>query len=135
MYYNNKRLALSIFWIALGAVLAVLSLTGIIDGDYFVTMGIAFAAVGALQLYKNLKYRRDKDFREKTDIEFTDERNLYIRQKAWSWTGYLMVLISAVGSLIAFLIGRSDIMQFLMSGLCVIVCLYWITYVIISRRN
>ena len=33
MYYNNKRLALSIFWAVVGLVLTVLSVTEVLDSS------------------------------------------------------------------------------------------------------
>ena len=47
MYYNNKRLALSIFWIILGAVLMWLSIAEFVDSTYWSGMGGALIAVGA----------------------------------------------------------------------------------------
>ena len=35
MYYNNKRLALSIFWAFLGVVLMVLSITEVLDSSLY----------------------------------------------------------------------------------------------------
>ena len=40
MYYNNKKLALSIFWVVLGLTLLVLNLVGVLD-DLYSSMGIA----------------------------------------------------------------------------------------------
>ena len=49
MYYNNRRLALSIFWVIVGAVLVVLSLTEVLDSSVYAGMGGALMAVGCLQ--------------------------------------------------------------------------------------
>ena len=46
MYYNNKRLALSVFWIILGAALFILSITEVIDSALYSGMGGALIAVG-----------------------------------------------------------------------------------------
>ena len=53
--YNNKRLALSIFWVVLGLVLFVLTEAGIVDSSYFSGMGVALAVVGTLQVIRNLR--------------------------------------------------------------------------------
>ena len=39
MYYNNKRFALSIFWLVLGVVLLVLSLTEVLDSSIYAGFG------------------------------------------------------------------------------------------------
>ncbi|NLD30443.1 MAG: M3 family oligoendopeptidase, partial [Clostridiales bacterium] len=63
MYYNNKKLALSIFWVVLGLTLFILSLTEVLDDSVYAGMGGALAVIGALQIWRNLKYRRDPEYR------------------------------------------------------------------------
>ena len=65
MYYNNKRLALSIFWLVLGLVLVVLSAAEVLNDSVYAGMGAALAVVGGLQLGRHIKYRRDPEYREK----------------------------------------------------------------------
>ena len=74
MYYNNKRLALSIFRIIVGASLFILSISEIIDSALYSGMGGALMAVGVLQVKRNLKYRKDPSYKEKVNREITDER-------------------------------------------------------------
>ena len=104
MYYNNKKLALSIFWVVLGLTLLVLNLVGVLD-DLYSSMGIALIIVGGLQVWRNLKYRRDPEYREKIDIAAGDERNRAIRMQSWAWAGYIVVLGEMVASLVAFFMG------------------------------
>ena len=61
--YNNKRLALSIFWVVLGLVLFALSMVGILDSSYFSAMGAALAVVGTLQVIRHLRYWKDKEYK------------------------------------------------------------------------
>ena len=75
MYFNNKKLALSIFWVVLGLTLFILSVAEVLDDSVYAGMGAALAVIGALQIWRNLKYRRDPEYREKIDIEAGDERN------------------------------------------------------------
>ena len=58
-YYNNRRLALSVFWLIAGVTLTVLSILEVLDSAYWSGMGGGLTAVGALQIARNLKYRRD----------------------------------------------------------------------------
>ena len=85
MYYNNKRLALIVFWIVLGAVLVVLTVTEVLDSSIYSGMGGALMAVGTLQLIRAVKYRKDSEYKEKVDTELGDERNRFLRMKSWSW--------------------------------------------------
>ena len=134
MYYNNKKLALSIFWVVLGAVLMGFSIAEILDSSIYSGMGGAFMAVGVLQFIRNLKYRKNADYREKIDIELSDERSKFLRMKSWSWAGYIVVLFEAVASVIAFLLGQQIIQQVLLLSICLIIGVYWIAYMVLSKK-
>lgn len=132
--YNNKRLALSIFWVVLGLVLFVLSEAEILDSSYFSGMGVALAVVGTLQVIRNLRYRKDAEYKEKIDIEVTDERNRFLRLQSWAWTGYIVVMVEAAGSIAAHVLGQEIVGQVLSYSVCLIICVYWISWFILSRK-
>ena len=132
--YNNKRLALSIFWVVLGLVLFVLSEAEILDSSYFSGMGVALAVVGTLQVIRNLRYRKDAEYKEKIDIEVTDERNRFLRLQSWAWTGYIVVMVEAAGSIAAAVLGQEIVRQVLSYSVCLIICVYWISWFILSRK-
>jgi hypothetical protein len=134
MYYNNKRLALSIFWIILGATLFILSINEVIDSALYSGMGGALMAVGILQVIRHLKYQKDPTYKEKIDIEFTDERIKYIRMKAWSWAGYLVILIEAIAAVVAAILGYHIIQEILFYSICLVVSIYWISYFVLSKK-
>ena len=134
MYNNNRRLILSIFWVVLGLVLFVLSVAEILDPTYFSAMGAALAVVGTLQVIRHLRYRKDKEYKEKIDIEVTDERNRFLRLQSWAWTGYIVVFIEAAGSIVAAVLGQEIVRQVLSFSVCLIVCVYWITWLVLSRK-
>lgn len=134
MYNNNRRLILSIFWVVLGLVLFVLSVAEILDPTYFSAMGAALAVVGTLQVIRHLRYRKDKEYKEKIDIEVTDERNRFLRLQSWAWTGYIVVFIEAAGSIAAAVLGQETVRQVLSFSVCLIVCVYWISWFVLSRK-
>ena len=100
MVYNNKKLLLSIFWILAGAALLVLTVAEVLKEPVYAGMGGALIAVGVLQTIRNLRYRKDAEYREKVDTEVNDERMSFISMKSWSWTGYLLILIEGIGALL-----------------------------------
>ena len=134
MYYNNRRLLLSVFWTVLGAVLLTLSIMEKIDSGIFSGMGGALMAIGILQIIRNVKYRKNSDYKEKIDILEKDERCKYLRLKAWGWAGYIVVLLEAIGSVIAMILGEQLIMQVLLVSVALIVGIYAISYMILNRK-
>ncbi len=134
MYYNNRKLVLQIFWIILGAVLLVLSVTEVIESPLYSGMGGALMTVGILQLIRTVKYRKDPEYREKVDIELTDERSKYLRMKSWAWTGYIIVLVEGIGVIVAMILGYETIQLVLAYSLCLILLVYWITYLVLNKK-
>ncbi|MBP5743733.1 MAG: hypothetical protein J6W44_02305 [Oscillospiraceae bacterium] len=134
MYYNNKRLALSVFWAVAGLVLVALSLAGVLQDSVYAGMGGALTAVGALQVIRNLKYRKDPEYREKVDVELNDERSKYLRMKSWAWTGYIVVLVQAVGVIVAMILGKETVQMVLAYSVCLILLVYLITYLVLNKK-
>ena len=132
--YNNKRLALSIFWVLLGIVLIGLSVKEILDNSIYAGMGGALIGVGILQIVRIVRYKRDVSYREKIDTEIEDERNKFLRMKSWSWTGYVVVVAEAIGSVIAMVMGQHQVQMILSYSVCLMLVVYWIAYLICSRK-
>ncbi|MBP3208827.1 MAG: hypothetical protein J6M64_02805 [Oscillospiraceae bacterium] len=134
MYYNNRRLALSIFWAVVGIVLTVLSVAEVLDSSLYAGMGGGLTAVGVLQSIRNIRYRKDTEYREKIDIEYSDERSRFLRMKSWSWAGYIVVLIEAVGVVVATILGEETIRMVLSYSVCLILVAYWVSYLVLSKK-
>ena len=132
--YNNKRLALSIFWVLLGIVLIGLSVMEVLDNSIYAGMGGALIGVGILQIVRIVRYKRDVSYREKIDTEIEDERNKFLRMKSWSWTGYVVVVAEAIGSVIAMVMGQHQVQMLLSYSVCLMLVVYWIAYLICSRK-
>ena len=129
----TKRLIASIFEIIIGIILTILGYSGVVD-SYWSGMGTALITVGVIFLFRTFRYKRDSEYKEKVDVEVNDERNKYLRMSAWSWTGYLFLFIAAFGSIV-FKIAGYDLYS-MASGIavCLLITLYWISYVILKRK-
>ena len=130
---NNKRFIASIVEIILGFALWICSAIGMID-SYWGGMGGGLMGVGIIFLIRSIRYKRDPEYKEEYDVEMNDERNKFIRLKAWSWAGYLYMMIAAVGSIAFKLMGREDLMFFCSGSVCLVLILYCISYVIVKNK-
>ena len=132
--YNNKvKLILSVGYILLGVVLSVLGFFEKID-EFWSGFGLSFLVVGALLLFKNIRYRTDEKYKESMDIAISDERNSFLRMKAWSWAGYLAIIISSVGAIVFKLMDREDLMMVSSFNVCFVMILYYISYILVKRK-
>ena len=130
---NNKRFIASIVEIILGVALWLCGAIGLID-SFWGGMGGSLMGVGIVFLIRSIRYKRDPEYKEEYDIEMNDERNKFIRLKAWSWAGYLYMMLAAVGSIAFKLMGREDLMFFCSGSVCLILVLYLISYVVVKNK-
>ena len=130
---KSKRLIANVLEIVIGIILAACGYTGIID-EYWGGMGTALILVGAIMLFRQIRYKTDEVYKENVDVQVNDERNKYLRMKAWSWAGYLFVMIAAFATILLKIIGF-DQYAFVASGcVCLMVTLYWLSYWILNRK-
>jgi len=130
---NNKRLIACILEIAVGLVLLVCNLAGLLD-EFWSGMGVALIVVGGLLLLRQIKYKTNESYRNTVDVEINDERNKYLSMKAWSWAGYLFVMIAAVGAIVLKVVGQDELVFFASGSVCLIVVLYWLSYVVLRKK-
>ena len=130
---NNRRLINSVLEIAIGAALIVF--VKLTDGDsVWLGMGGALVAVGAVQLFLGLRYRADADYRERTDTEAADERNHFIRARAWVWAGTCFVLVGGVLTVLFQILGKQEYATLCGSGVSLLVLFYWISFLILRKK-
>lgn len=130
---NDRRIIAAICYIVLGAVLLALGIMEILD-EFWSGMGAALMVVGVLRVVQFFRYRNNEEYREKTEIAAKDERNQYIRNKAWAWSGYLFMLIAAVAT-IAFRVAGQDTLSFAASmAICLLLVLYWGFFLVLSKK-
>jgi len=130
---HNIRFFISIFWIILGSILCACHAFRLIE-EYWSSMGFALIIVGILQVIRQIRYRTNKEYQEKMDIEAEDERNKFIANKAWAWAGYLFVLIAASATIVFKLIDREDLMMLASGSVCLIMVLYWGSYMYLKKK-
>ena len=129
----NKRLIAFIVEIVVGAILLILAALNVLD-EYWSGMGTALIIVAIVQLIRIIRYKTNTQYRESVDVEVNDERNRYISMKAWSWAGYIFVMISAVASIVLKVLGQDQYMKIASGSICLILVLYWVSYYILRKK-
>ena len=130
---QDRRILVSIAWIIIGAVLIALAFAGKVD-SFWNGMGSGLLVVGALQLLRYYRFNRNEAYREKVEIALNDERNHFLRNKAWAWSGYLFIIIAAVACIVFKIIGQEELSFAASGSVCLMLVLYWISYVVLKRK-
>ena len=130
---KDRRMIVSIIWVVLGTVLIALAFAGVVD-MFWNGMGSGLLVVGVIQLLRQYRFSINQSYREKIEIEEKDVRNHFIRNKAWAWSGYLYVLIAAVSCLVLRIVGQNLLSIAASGAVCLMIVLYWISYLILRKK-
>ena len=130
---KDKRMIVSIIWVVLGTVLIAMAFAEKMD-VFWNGVGSGLLVVGVLQLLRQYRFNKNETYREKIEIEEKDERNHFLRNKAWAWSGYLFVMLAAVSCIVLRIAGQ-ELLSFAASGaVCFMLVLYWISYWVLRKK-
>ena len=130
---SKKYLFLYISYLLVGAVLIGLSFAGLVD-EFWNGMGSALLVVGAVRLLRMHRLRNNTVYRERVETESSDERNQFIRNKAWAWTGYIYVLSAAAATIILRVLGLDMWSLAASYSVCFMLVAFWISYWILRKK-
>lgn len=128
-----RNIIINTVYIVVGIVLVTLTLTNKID-NIFLGFGSGLIGVGAVLLFRAIKYHTNQKYKEQIDTENNDERNRYISMKAWSWAGYLFIIICAVIALVCVIMSQIVYSQIALCAVATITLLYYISYLVIRKK-
>ena len=129
----DKKNTYPIILLVAGLALIGLGIAEIVD-EFWSGMGSALMVIGAIRLLRFYRLKKNDAYREKMETAVTDERNQFIRMKAWSWAGYLFIMVSAVATIIFRVLGQEQFSMFCSYSVCLMLVLYWISYFILKKK-
>ena len=130
---NKQRIIWYGAFLAAGIVAVTLSLFGVID-DMLGACGLALIIISALQLFKAARYAHDPDFAKRIDVGNSDERLAYLASKSAEWTFKVSAIGLCVLSLVLRILGSADTADVLAFVACAEITLYWVSYLVLSRK-
>lgn len=130
---KDKRYLVSIVYVIIGVVLFGFAFAGKVD-EFWSGMGSGLLVIGVLQLIRFYRFNKNEAYREKMEIENADERNHFIRNKAWAWAGYMFVIISAAAVIVFKIIGQDTLSMAAAMAECLVLVLFWVSYHILKRK-
>ena len=130
---SKKRLAILVVEILVGIHLLGLGIAGKVD-EFWSGMGGALIGVGSMNLFRNICYQKNEAYRENVNTERNDELNQFLHMKAWQLTAGWFMMIAAVGTFVFKFMGREDLMMLCSSGVCLMIALYWICFLVLKKK-
>ena len=129
----DKKNIYPIVLLIAGLALIGLGFAEIVD-EFWSGMGSALLVIGIIRLLRFYRLKKNDAYREKMETAVTDERNQFIRAKAWSWAGYLFIMVSAVATIIFRILGQDLLCQVASGAVCLMLVLYWVSYFILRKK-
>ena len=127
------KLSFNIVYVIIGCILIGFAVFEKLD-SFWSGMGSALLVVGLINLLKIHRLNKNEEYREKLEIEVLDERLQFIRNKAWAWSGYLFVLISAVACIVFKVMNLDQLSLYASFSVCLVLVLFWVSHAIIKRK-
>ena len=128
-----KSYLVSIVYLIIGAILIGLGFAGVVD-EFWNGMGSALLVIGVIQLIRRYRFDKNEAYREKIEIAESDERNRFIRNKAWAWAGYMFVILSAIAVIVFKVTGHDEWSMAAAMAECLVLILFWVSYHILKRK-
>ena len=129
----DKKNIYPITLLVAGLALVGLGAAEIVD-EFWSGMGSGLLVVGAARLLRYYRLKKNDAYREKMETAVTDERNQFIRMKAWSWAGYLFIMVTAVATIIFRILGQELLSQVASYSVCLMLVLYWISFFVLRKK-
>ena len=129
----DKKNIYPIALIIAGLALIGLGFAEVVD-EFWSGMGSALLVIGIIRILRFYRLKKNESYREKMETAVTDERNQFIRMKAWSWAGYLFIMVSAVATIISRVLGQDLLCQVASGAVCLMLVLYWISYFVLKKK-
>ena len=131
---KKQNMIFSIVWMVLGLGLVICGTADLID-DFWSGFGGGLLVIGVLQMARYLRYRSSQEYREKFEINVTDERNQFIRRKAWASAAYVFLFVAALAVIILTMIGKDALVMGISASVGILVLLFWIFYFSFKARD
>ena len=128
-----KKVMVSVLWIMIGIILIGLAFAGKVD-EFWNGMGSGLLIVGILQLIRFYRFQNNEAYREKVEIEQNDERNRFIRNKAWAWAGYMFVILVSILSIVFRIMGQELLAIASAYSVCLVLLLFWGSYIFLRKK-
>ena len=134
---SNVKHTQRIIWYAMFAVAGIIAVAFGVLGytdSYVAGLGGASIGVAGIKLSKELRYAKDPAYAKRVDAVDSDERLAFLASKSAEITFQLSIVALAVLSLALRPLGYDDTASVLCVVMGVETAMYWVSYLVVSRR-
>lgn len=129
------RLYCGIGFTLLGIAIIVISNLIRPTNDLLSTFGLCVAVVGIARIRHYFLITKNEESIQKQEIAESDERNVYLSNKARSIAFYIYVLAVSLAVIVFHILGKTEIAVLLSYTVCLLIAIYWLAYFIIRKKS
>ena len=129
----NRRNFLFIVYILFGLLLQSMGYNGTVD-SFWGGVGTSMMVVGLLRGVRLYRVTKDEAYREQVEIAVADERNRFLKTKAWSWAGYMFTILAACATIGLKIMGQDLLSLAAGYSVCLLILLYWGSYLVLQKK-
>ena len=130
---KKREIIIAVTWLLLGLGLTLLSILETLD-EFWSGMGSALLVIGAVRLFRGYRLSKSETYREQREVAETDERFHFIRSKAWSWAGFLFIIIGSLSTIFFRLLDQELLCLASSFSVCLMLVLYWVSFFILKKK-
>ena len=131
----KTRLYVAISYMVLGVAMILIFNLVNTGNQYFSTLGFAFLVIGIARLRQYLIINKSEESVKKREIAESDERNIFIINKAKSLAFSIFVFAACVGVIVLQILNIKEYSFILSWVVCSLLLIYWICYWIIRKKS
>ena len=138
MQFRKKlktRLYFAIAFIVLGITLIAASFITKTENHFISSFGLALVVTGIARTRRYFIITKNEERIKKAEISETDERNIFIQHKARGAAFYIYLLVSGLSVIVLSFISAHEAAKWISFSMCVLVVIYWISYLVYQRKS
>ena len=130
----KQRQYIAIGYCILGLVLVISAILNDFENYFISSFGFALLILGTLRIMKNRRITKNEQTMHRHEIAETDERIRFLSDRAKSWTFSFSILLAGIIVIILSLLGYHDQAQPFSWFACLMVAIYWVFWLIASKK-
>lgn len=130
----KHRLYIGIAYCILGIVMIIAEILKSFNNHFISSFGFTLVVLGILRIVQNRKITKNEKTMHQRELAESDERNRMISERAKSWTFSFTIMISGILVIILSILGYHDQAQPFAWLVCLMVTIYWVFWLIASKR-
>ena len=130
----KQRLYVAVGYCVLGIILIAAAVINRFENMFLSSYGLALLVLGILRIVQNRRITKSAQSMHRREVAESDERTRFLSDRAKSWTFSYSIIACGIIVIVLSLLGYHEQAQPFSWFVCAMITLYWIFYLIASKK-